>query len=249
MPIELSAQKIKKVTMKDTYWNMQPNQKLALSIAKKQLVSLVHDAVQLEGINFTVPEVQTLLDGVTVGGHSLSDQSIAINQGKAWNYLFTQIEQKKFKLTKEFACELHAIAGKEEALEWGAFRRGQVFIAGTDYTPPKNTRLDDLFAEMVSEISANKDVYDNAIHIFLTMARNQFFFDVNKRMGRFMMNGYLLDHGFPVINVPAKRQLEFNELMLSFYESGDENPMNRFLRSCIDSRIIEMMKEYLAKKS
>ncbi|MCA1785823.1 MAG: Fic family protein [Desulfobacteraceae bacterium] len=35
------------------------------------------------------------------------------------------------------------------------------------------------------------DVYDRAIHFFLTMARNQFFYDVNKRMGRFIMNGLL----------------------------------------------------------
>ncbi len=37
-----------------------------------------------------------------------------------------------------------------------------------------------------------EDIYDQAIHLFLTMARCQFFYDVNKRMGRFMMNGHLL---------------------------------------------------------
>lgn len=31
-----------------------------------------------------------------------------------------------------------------------------------------------------------------------------------------MMNGMLLQAGFPVINVPASRQLEFNELMLAY---------------------------------
>jgi prophage maintenance system killer protein len=53
------------------------------------------------------------------------------------------------------------------------------------------------------------------------MARRQFFYDVNKRMGRFVMNGFLLSHGYPAINLPAKRQLEFNQLMLSFYDTGD----------------------------
>ena len=42
----------------------------------------------------------------------------------------------------------------------------------------------------------------------------QFFWDVNKRTGRFMMNGILLAQGFPIINVPSKRQQEFNTLDL-----------------------------------
>ncbi len=41
----------------------------------------------------------------------------------------------------------------------------------------------------------------------------------------------------------AKRQLEFNSLMLPFYSSGKQEPMNTFLRSCLDSRIITIMKE------
>ena len=53
-----------------------------------------------------------------------------------------------------------------------------------------------------------------------------------------MMNGILLACGFPIINVPARRQLEFNRLMLSFYDSGEMGPMQGFLRSCLDPRII-----------
>ena len=71
------------------------------------------------------------------------------------------------------------------------------------------------------------------------MARAQFFWDVNKRMGRFMMNGILLNQGFPIINVPAKRQIEFNQLMLDFYATAEVTEMNQFLRSCIHAKIIE----------
>ncbi|MCP3931153.1 MAG: cell filamentation protein Fic, partial [Bacteroidetes bacterium] len=37
--------------------------------------------------------------------------------------------------------------------------------------------------------------------------------------------------------------LEFNTLMLDFYESGDQTPMNSFLRTCLDENIINIMKE------
>lgn len=99
------------------------------------------------------------------------------------------------------------------------------------------------FAAMVADLANITDIYDQAIHLFLTMARCQFFYDVNKRMGRFMMNGHLLQHGYPAINLPAKRQLEFNTLMLAFYASGDESAMNAFLRSCMDVRVLHIMQE------
>ncbi len=229
--------------MRDTYWNIIPNRPKALMLAQRQLSELVHDAVNLEGINITLPEVQTLLEGITVGGHKLSDQQITTNQGEAWRTLFTWIKTDQFEVSSRKACELHAIAGKEEALEWGQFRTGSVMIAGTDYQPPAADQLSEQFSEMLTALSELDDVYDRAIHLFLSMARNQFFYDVNKRMGRFMMNGYLLNQGFPAINLPAKRQLEFNQLMLDFYPSGDQAAMNKFMRSCLDQRVIQIMKE------
>ena len=126
-------------------------------------------------------------------------------------------------------------------MEWGKFRSGGVTISGTDYMPPKAGMLPALFDNMVDQAYKMQDIYDRAIFLFLTMARCQFFYDVNKRMGRFIMNGLLLSAGYPAINLPAKRQLEFNQLMLVFYEFGNQNPMNTFLRSCLDEKIIKIM--------
>lgn len=210
--------------MPDNKWKMTPSKAKALMIAKRQLAEFVYDAVNLEGIPFTLPEIQTLLDGITVGGHKLSDQQIALNQKNAWVRLFEWVAAGEFEISKEKACELHA-------------------IAGTPYTPPHPAELDGIFSRMKEGLASLDDVYDQAIHLFLVMARSQFFYDVNKRLGRFMMNGHLLAHGYPAINLPAKRQLEFNQYMLAFYESNDETEMNQFLRSCLDPRIIGIMKE------
>ena len=116
---------------------IKPNRDKALMLAKREVGVFVHDSVLLEGINLTLPEVNTLLEGITVGGHKLSDQQIAVNQGNAWRYLFSAVKNHDFSLTAEFACSLHALAGKEEALEWGKFRSGMVTIVGSEYLPPK----------------------------------------------------------------------------------------------------------------
>ena len=222
---------------------IKPNREKALMLAKREVGVLVHDSLLLEGINFTLPEVNTLLEGITVGGHKLSDQQIAINQGNAWRYLFSAVKNGDFRLSVAFVNDLHALAGKEEALEWGRFRSGMVTIAGSAYLPPKAIDLPAKFNEMVASLDHFDDVYDKAIHVFLQMALNQFFYDVNKRMGRLMMNGILLSAGYPALNLSAKRKLEFNELMMAFYDSGDEAEMNTFMRSCIDPRIVDIMSE------
>lgn len=229
--------------MEETHWSIKPNKAKAIMLAKRQLAEFVCDAVNLEGINFTLPEIQTLLDGITVGGHKVADQQIALNQADTWRTLFEQIERNQFEVTIENISALHSIAAKNEALDFGMFRSGGVTIAGTDYIPPQADSLPELFEKMVTDASKISDIYDRAIHFFLTMARCQFFYDVNKRMGRFIMNGLLLSFGYPAINLPAKRQLEFNQLMLHYYETGAQKQMNTFLRSCLDLKIIRIMKE------
>jgi hypothetical protein len=48
---------------------------------------------------------------------------------------------------------------------------------------------------------------------------------------------------FNVSQCAAKRQLEFNQLMLAFYQTGDQKPMNAFLRSCLDDQTLKIMAE------
>jgi len=99
--------------MKDCKWGMKPDKSKAIMLARRQLAEFVFDAVNLEGINFTLPEIQTLLEGITVGGHKLSDQQIALNQAEAWQVVFKWAENNEFSLSKEKACELHGVASPE----------------------------------------------------------------------------------------------------------------------------------------
>ena len=228
-----------------------PNRVRALFLAKKQLPELVCDAVNLEGINFTLTEVQTLLDGITVGGHWLQDETVTLNQANAWRALFAYVEQRTFSLTQEFVCEMHAVIAEREALTWGKFRDRGVTIAGTDYCPPPADQLPALWQSLADAhtpmLQQTKiDIaqsYARAVGLFLQMARLQFFYDANKRLGRLMMNEMLLTCGLPVINLPMKKQLTFNQLMLDFYVSGDERDMQNFMLGCLNEKTLAIMRE------
>ena len=47
-----------------------------------------------------------------------------------------------------------------------------------------------------------------------------------------LMNGVLLSAGQDIITVPAIGQLEFNQKMLRFYDSGNGTEMMNFLSGC-----------------
>jgi len=99
----------------------------------------------------------------------------------------------------------------------------------------QNLKLKDGVMETLQVVN----VYTAAIHLFAQMARNQFFFDGNKRTGRMMMTGVLLSHGLPMINVLAKRKLEFNQTMIGYYNTEQFQPLFNFMISCIPDYVIE----------
>jgi prophage maintenance system killer protein len=221
---------------------MISDKRKALFYAKRDLAQIVTDVVNLEDINYTVPEVQTLLDGITVGGHRILDELITLNQIKAWKFLFSSLESNSFFVDKKFVCSLHGFVAKEEALTWGSFRGGEVTISGTNYLPPKHTTLDNLWEQLLIQSNQYSDLYDQAIYLFAEMARNKFFYNGNKRTGRMLMSGLLLNSGFPMINVPAQRKTEFNKIMIKYYEGCNIDELNFFLRSCLNTIIVDQFK-------
>ena len=68
---------------------IEPDRKLALFKARKMLPEYVFDTTQLEKNPVTFPEVQTLLDGTTIGGHKVSDVEQVLNIRDAWNALLS----------------------------------------------------------------------------------------------------------------------------------------------------------------
>ena len=212
----------------------------------RMLTTYVWDASVLEGNPFTFPEVKTLLEGVTVGGHNISDQEQVLNLAESSKQLLALVKAGKFELNKRTFIELHGLVAKNEALEWGHFR-GEG--SETNYTPdvglgpegrytplptlPGAPELNRVFSDGL--LALEKDVenaFEKAAAFFLFGALQKFFFDGNKRTSRFMMNGVLMSAGIDAISIPAAKAQDFNEKMVRFYVTKDATEMMAFLVSC-----------------
>ncbi len=227
-PMQLNSNEINKIDTTELEI-FKPDTKLAFFLAKKDKTDFIYNTSALEGNAMTYPEVQTLLEGITVGGHKLSDEQQILNQNKSVEYLFKLIESKTFKLDIDTFLKLHSFVTKEEALKWGVFRDTQVNIGGTDYEVPNADMLENIFNEGIKEIKKINHPIIRAITMFLFGAKCQFFYDGNKRTSRLMMNGILIKEGYPILNIKAKDKLEFNRMMINFYNNNDIIPSIKYL--------------------
>ncbi|MBV7387420.1 Fic family protein [Pasteurellaceae bacterium TAE3-ERU1] len=207
-----------------------------LFITQRMHPELVYNMTQLEGNPYTFADVKTLLDGVTVGGHKLTDQQQVLRISGAWQALRQQIATDTFSVTKENFIYFNTIIATGEALEVGAFRRGQVSIAGTSYMPPQADELDKCFYQMMDRFYDDKrTIAERAFRLFLDAARYQFFYDGNKRTAQIMMNGVLMTNGHAPVSIPASQKAEYDRNMVAFYETNQVQAMLAFLQRLADS--------------
>ncbi|WP_252250678.1 filamentation induced by cAMP protein fic [Clostridium sp. ZBS13] len=205
-------------------------------LVKKLLPDVVFNMANLEGNPFTYPEVQTLLDGITIGGHKVSDEQQIFRIRNGWNYLFDVIIQDKISFDISTFNRFNDIVAKEEALISGTFRTGQVRIAGTEFIPPKADELESIFkSEFPVLLERCKSKTDLAFETFLWGALNQFYYDGNKRTSRLVANMILMSNGQGIFNIKAKDRLQFNTLMVEFYNTREADNIFEFLyNNCLE---------------
>lgn len=212
---------------------------------QRSLPEYVWDAAVLEGNPFTYPEVETLLDGITVGGRKISDERQILNLAEAANELARLVKDREFGLTKEISDRLQHLVARDEALESGHFRgegketltpgvslgvHGRYLPTATEAGGENLRRIYSRGIEFLT--TELDDGFEQAIAYFLFGALQQFYYDGNKRTSRYMMNGHLMSQGMDAISVPATRRQEFNAEMVEFFRHKDGTGMFGFLTSC-----------------
>lgn len=201
-------------------------------------------AAALEGNPFTYPEVQTLLEGVTVGGRKVSDAQQILRLRDGYVLLRDMVAAGNFTLSKATSDLLHSAIATGEALESGHFRgeghaRTDVTVhlgeRGTHFPPPTQpggANLRELYARGLEALEHAETPFERAAAYFLFGADTQFYFDGNKRTARAMMNGVLMSEGIHAVLVPAQLREEFNTTMRDFYADRDATQAMELLAGC-----------------
>ena len=205
----------------------------AIFLLKKNRANLVWSgAVTFENNPVTLPATQTILEGLSVSGLTIDEQSQVINLGKGIALLAELLKSGQFAFTKEVACKIHEAVGKDEALTWGTFRNRPVSIQNVAHAPPPAELLDELWKSTertIGDLINSKGPQYASAEAFCQMARTQFFFDCNKRTAWLMSLGILVDAGLPPYALDVRDKERFNNILAEFYNTGDSTNMVNLL--------------------
>ncbi|GAA2247921.1 hypothetical protein N1031_17865 [Herbiconiux moechotypicola] len=216
----------------------------ALTRFRAGLAVIIWDAARLEGNTFTLPEVQTLLDGVTVEGKKIEEQQQVLALNDAYNELDRLVQTGEFRLNKSVSDSLHGLVARYEAIESGRFRGegsvrggGSVRLSSGGVVEGRahgdeGSLLVEAFHDLVDYLNSVDDPRRRALVYAASATRHQFYFDGNKRTAKLMASGILMSAGYDAISVPYSRLYEQNVALDRLFSTNDATSYMNLLADC-----------------
>ncbi|KRK81124.1 hypothetical protein [Companilactobacillus nodensis] len=100
-------------------------------VAKKNFVQLIHSNSKFEGVNTTLSQTKTIVEGMSVAGISIDDIGVIVNLKRGWKYVIDSEDEFNINSVKK----INEIVDRDDAIEPGAIRTGNVQIGGVEYEP------------------------------------------------------------------------------------------------------------------
>ncbi len=197
-------------------------------LAKKLFTELVFNTAYIEGVNITFPQTQAIIDGAIVNNVPVSDIQTILNLKDAWKFMIENLDEP---IDIDFICKINGRVSKDESLEWGVLRTGNVGVGGTDYIPPIPNKNE--VQKRLEEINKIESATERAIEYFCYAVRGQLFWDGNKRTSTIVASKILISSGQGVLTIGKSNALNFNEALLHFYDTNDKKTLKECLYKCI----------------
>lgn len=202
------------------------NKSQSLFLAKKGQIKNIYCGMKMENRAVTLDQTRAILNGVNVPNVQLDDIQAILNMRDAWKFLLNTVSET---ITFEYWCKLNEYIARNEALEWGKLRTGNVGISGTDYVPPipEKEQVITTLEDIVSD--KGMTATDKALEVFTWGTRGQYFWDGNKRTSLMLTNKILISAGAGIMTITDKYMEQFNVLLLEYYNTGKSSELKRFL--------------------
>ena len=243
------------INLDNDYFNEVDNLKKELDnkrpIPKETLKSLkeainlewTYNSNGIEGNTLTLRETQVVLEGITVGGKTITEHLEAINHEKAILYLDDLVKDKQ-PITEWNIKNIHQLILKEIDNEnAGRYRKENVTIKGATHIPPDFVKIPELMEKLILNYETwNK--YHPIIRSALLhgeLVKIHPFVDGNGRTSRLIMNLDLMNHGYNPVIIKKENRLEYYEVLDKAHTTGDYTDFIKLVAKLE----IEILKKYL----
>ena len=210
-------------------------------------IGTTYSSNALEGNSLTLSETKVLLeDGITVGGKPLRDCYEAAGHGRAYDYMVSLARSRDFQITEDVIRRLHFLFYSGiDAEEAGQYRKGQVFISGTEYVPPTAGEIPVQMAWLIRDLDQKQAVLHPvayAAYAHRRLVDIHPFQDGNGRTARLLMNLLLIRQGYCVVSIPPILRHDYIAALQIAQRS--ENPSDEAFVRLIAECELEAQKDY-----
>lgn len=193
--------------------------------ARMNLTRLIHTESRFEGVNTTLPQTQTIIDGLDVDGVSIDDINVIVQLKRGWDLIINSNEP----LDLNFAQKINKVVAANESLAPGELRNGNGAVntlQGEFIPEPVNISQEKEF--ILRLVNGRGSITSKALTLMYHLMRSQIFWDGNKRTATLLANKFMIDHGAGLINVPLNKWGTWNQLISDYYHSGNMLPLKKW---------------------
>jgi len=204
----------------------------AVEMAKRLLVDSIWKSANLEGLGTTFPKTEAILANAPTTTKT-EEVLFVINMKRAWQFLLDNLEYHNcIMLLREF----DKIVGELLFHYAGEIRTIPAQIGGTSWEPEMPHT--GIIMNSIKDIEQIDDIELRALKYFCYIARTQMFIDGKKRVAQLMANKVLIENNIGIFQIPIEKLEEFKEMLIRFYETGDDKKIIEFMKGNCIRRVI-----------
>ncbi len=198
-------------------------------------VKYAYDTVYIAGGNtITLEEAYALQKVSPEERISEREQKEFLNHIKAYDFILESISSKE--ITEDFIKDVHQLL-LSDILPGGLYRQVNVRLVGL-HQPPDYIKVYDRMKKMIDKLNEKFEggAIEKAAYTLLTVSKIYPFISGNGRLGRLLMNYYLLQDGYIAISVGK----EYRDI---YFEAIDDFKVNKTM-----DKMIELIKTLLMNR-
>jgi Fic family protein len=181
----------------------------------------------IEGNTLSLKETKVVLEGITIGGKTLSEHFEAINHREAI-YFVEELVKNKESLSEWQIKSIHQLILRNiDDDNAGRYRKTNVIISGADHVPPDVVHLNSemqAFIEWYQKEAQSLHPVERAARVHADFVKIHPFADGNGRTLRLLMNLELMKDGFPPAILPVEKRLEYYEALDTAHTQNNYEP-------------------------
>lgn len=196
----------------------------------------------IEGNTLTLHEVTKVIEsGITVPNRPIRDLMETIQHRAA---LSEVMSGKICEVNMKSALNLHDMIFHGILLDAGQWRRVNVRISGSKYSPPRVEKLISLLQEWEQHYVAmemkRQDVFSQASEMHFGFESIHPFSDGNGRVGRLLTNIHFLNHNWPLVHILPQDRNAYLDALESAHRNGTDR-LTEFLETNMARSLIFML--------